>query len=163
MSWRRGQTAILTQSSSSTIAALLSHLGWVAQPWVTESPKPSVCKLFSRWHLVSNRLKPSVLILFFNVYLFPLFLRLFTQVHLLIDGLVEGQYIRKIAFAFNNSRRLLDEVSGPGGRRGHVERSCSNSKRISWSVHGLFTRLSYRFQIHRISLVGFGLMAYQTL
>ena len=28
MSWRRGQTAILTPSPSSTIAALLSHLGW---------------------------------------------------------------------------------------------------------------------------------------
>ena len=35
-SWRREQTVILTKSSSSTIAALLSHLGWVAQPWVTE-------------------------------------------------------------------------------------------------------------------------------
>ena len=39
MSWRRGQTAILTPSSSSTIAALLSYLGWVAQPWVTEGCK----------------------------------------------------------------------------------------------------------------------------
>ena len=28
-----------------TIAALFSHLGWVAQPWVTEGRKPSVCKL----------------------------------------------------------------------------------------------------------------------
>ena len=24
-------------------AVLLSHLGWVAQPWVTDDPKPSVC------------------------------------------------------------------------------------------------------------------------
>ena len=31
---------ILTQSSSSTIATLLSHLGWAAQPWVTEGPSP---------------------------------------------------------------------------------------------------------------------------
>ena len=36
VSWRRRQTAILTPSSSSAIAALLSHLGWVAQQWVTE-------------------------------------------------------------------------------------------------------------------------------
>ena len=36
---------ILTQSSSSTIAALLSHSRWAAQPWVTEGHKPSVCKL----------------------------------------------------------------------------------------------------------------------
>ena len=35
-------------------AVLLSHLGWVAQPWVTEDPKPSVCRLLSIRHLVSN-------------------------------------------------------------------------------------------------------------
>ena len=45
MSWRQGQTAILTPSFSSTIAALISHLGWLAQPWVTESTRPLVCKL----------------------------------------------------------------------------------------------------------------------
>ena len=43
-----------------TIAAFLSHLGWVAQPWVTEGPKPSVCRWLSIRHLVSNWLKPSV-------------------------------------------------------------------------------------------------------
>ena len=37
----------------------------------------------------SNRL----VILLFNAYQLPLFFRLFTQVHLLIDGSVEGQYI----------------------------------------------------------------------
>ena len=42
--WRQEHTAILTQVLLSTIAALLLHLGWVAQPWVTEGPKPSVCK-----------------------------------------------------------------------------------------------------------------------
>ena len=95
VSWRRGQTAILTPSSSSTIAAFLSHLGWVAQPWVTEGSKPSVCKLVLMlasslqltwivWHLV---------ILLFNAHLLPLFFCLFTQVHLLINGSVEGQYI----------------------------------------------------------------------
>ena len=44
MNWRQGQTAILTQVLL-TIAALLSHLSWVAQPWVTKGPKPSVCEL----------------------------------------------------------------------------------------------------------------------
>ena len=44
VSWRQGPTAILTQVLL-TIASFLSHLGWVAQPWVTEGPKPSVCKL----------------------------------------------------------------------------------------------------------------------
>ena len=40
-----------------TIAALLSHLGWVAQLWVTEGPKPSVCHWLSIQHLVSNWLQ----------------------------------------------------------------------------------------------------------
>ena len=40
-------------------AVLISHLGWVAQPWVTEGPKPSVCRWLSIRHLVSNWLKPS--------------------------------------------------------------------------------------------------------
>ena len=34
-----------------------------------------------------------LIILLFNVHMFPLFFRLFTQVHLLIDGSVEGQYV----------------------------------------------------------------------
>ena len=55
----------LDPSSSSTIAALLSHLCWVAQPWATEDPKPSVCRLLSIWHLVSNWLKPSVCWLYY--------------------------------------------------------------------------------------------------
>ena len=41
-------------------AVLLSHLGWVAQPWLTEGPKLSVCCWLSIRHLVSNWLKSSV-------------------------------------------------------------------------------------------------------
>ena len=52
--WRRGETAVL-----------LFHLGWVAQPWVTECPKPSVCRWLSIRHLVSNWLKPSVCWLYY--------------------------------------------------------------------------------------------------
>ena len=33
---KRRMDCYINQSSSSTITALLSHLGWVAQPWVTE-------------------------------------------------------------------------------------------------------------------------------
>ena len=40
VSWRRGQTTTYWPKVSLTIAALLSHLGWAAQPWVTESPSP---------------------------------------------------------------------------------------------------------------------------
>ena len=78
-----------------TIAALLPHLGCVAQPWVTEGPKLSVCRWSSLWHLVSNWLEPfaHLVILLSNVHMLPLFFRLFTQAHLLTDGSVEGQYI----------------------------------------------------------------------
>ena len=95
MSWRRGQTVILTPSSSSTIAALLSHLGWVAQPWVTEGCKPLVCKLILTLasYLQLTQTVCALVILLFNAHLLPLFFCLFTQVHLLIDGSVKGQYI----------------------------------------------------------------------
>ena len=55
-----------------TIAALLPHSGWAAQLWVTESRKPSVCKLIlslascppndsnCNWNCNSNWLKPSM-------------------------------------------------------------------------------------------------------
>ena len=86
-----------------TIAALLSHLCWVAHPWVIEGPKPSVCRWLSIRHLVTNWLQlqltqaVSVLVIFlFDVHLLPLFFRLFTQVHLLIDGSVECQYVTLI-------------------------------------------------------------------
>ena len=40
VSWRRGQTATYWPQVLLTIAALLSHPGWAAQPWVTEGPSP---------------------------------------------------------------------------------------------------------------------------
>ena len=40
VTWRRGQTATYWPQVLLTIAALLSHSGWAAQPWVTESPSP---------------------------------------------------------------------------------------------------------------------------
>ena len=92
MSWRQGQTAILTPRSSSIIAALLSHLGRVAQPWVPEGPKPSVCQLILTLasYLQLTRTVCALVILLSNVHLLTPFFRLFTQVHLLIDGSVEG-------------------------------------------------------------------------
>ena len=41
-----------------TIEALLLILAGVAQSWVTESPKPSVCRWLSLRHFVANWLKP---------------------------------------------------------------------------------------------------------
>ena len=41
VSWRRGQTATYWPKVLLTIiAALLPHLGWAAQPWVSENPSP---------------------------------------------------------------------------------------------------------------------------
>ena len=39
-SWRQGQTATYWLQVLLTIAALLSRLGWAAQPWVTGGPSP---------------------------------------------------------------------------------------------------------------------------
>ena len=124
---------ILTQSSSDH-SCTSSSFGLVAQPWVSESPNPSVCLWFSRRHRPQltptstgtatdmNWPKPSVTsgyIIVFRAhascgcmhqpgpqvkmifrYLRPdasvsLFFRLFTQVHLLINGSVEGQYVSR--------------------------------------------------------------------
>ena len=60
MSWRQGQTAILTPSSSDHSSISFSSWLGVAQLWVTEGPKPSFCCWFSIQHFVSNWLKPSV-------------------------------------------------------------------------------------------------------
>ena len=100
VNWRRGQTATYWPKVILTIAALLSHFGWAAQPWVTESPKPSVCRWLSRWHLVPNWLKPSVSWLFFC--LTSTCFRVFTQVHLLIDSSVEVQYVTPMFIPFMN-------------------------------------------------------------
>ena len=73
-----------------------SHLGWVAQPWVTEGLAGKlVHSLASSLQLTpTNSNRPGYLdILLSHVHLLPLFIRLFTQVHLLIDSSVEGHYI----------------------------------------------------------------------
>ena len=93
VSWRRGQTTTYCPEVLLTIAALLSHPDWDAQPWVTKGPKPSVFRWLSIWHLVPNYLQIQLtqavcllVIFLFSVHLLPLFFRLFTQMHLLIDG-----------------------------------------------------------------------------
>ena len=72
-----------------TIAALLPHLGWSCST-VAQSPL-STAGLNSASCLQLTQAVYALVILLFNVHLLPLFL--FTQVHLLIDGSVEGQYI----------------------------------------------------------------------
>ena len=73
MSWRRGQTAILTQVLLVTIAALLPHLGLGCSTMGHRGPQsPQSTSWFSLRHLVSNWLKPPghLVILLFNVTCF---------------------------------------------------------------------------------------------
>ena len=59
VSWRRGQTAVLTPSSSSTIAALHSHLAGLFNRGSLRAASPQSASWFSRWHPVYNWLEPS--------------------------------------------------------------------------------------------------------
>ena len=82
-----------------TIAALLSHLGWGCSNVGHWGPK-ALCLLLALTSATCPRLTLAVsvlVILLFNIHLLPLFFRLFIQVHLLIDGLVEGQYVTQRA------------------------------------------------------------------
>ena len=92
--WREGQTVILTQVLL-TITAPFSHFGWFAQPWVTESPKPSICAGFHSGILSptdSNR--PGTWLYY---YLSSTCFRCSSAyIHRCISwltGLLEGQYI----------------------------------------------------------------------
>ena len=101
--WRLGQTAILTQVLLLTLAAHLPHLGLGFSTGGLWGTQPSVCKLVLILAFLSPTSPPTVDTLsklFPNVLLLPLFFGLFTQVHLLIDGLVEGQYITIIPSLF---------------------------------------------------------------
>ena len=89
--WTQGRTAVLTQVLLFIIAALLSHLGWVALPWVTEG-----CKALSLQTGSHAGIPVSTEI----VCLIPLYFGLFTLIHLLIDGSVEGQYITLSFYPF---------------------------------------------------------------
>ena len=95
MSWRRGQTAILTKVLL-TKAALLSHLGWGCSTVGHWGPK-ALClplALTSASCPQQTQTAPGTWLYYcLNVHLLPLFFHFFTQVHLLIDGSVEGQYI----------------------------------------------------------------------
>ena len=90
MSWRWGQTAILTQVLL-TIAALLSRLGWCCSTVGHWGPKAqSPLSAAGSHQLTRTVCAPGYII---NAHLLPLFFHLFTLVHLLIDGLVEGHHI----------------------------------------------------------------------
>ena len=110
MSWRRGQTATYWPSSTSFSSWLgCSTVG----QWGHKAPSlQAVLTLTSCLQLTQTVC--ALVILLFNVYLLPLFFRLFTQVHLLIDGSVEGQYITLFCFCSLNCR---DDVTEPAWER----------------------------------------------
>ena len=90
-----GTDCYFDPSSSSPIAALLSHLGWGCSTMGHWGPK-ALCLPLALTLASCPQLTQAIcalIILLFNAYLLSLFFRLFTQVHLLIDGSVEGQYI----------------------------------------------------------------------
>ena len=74
-------------------AVLHSHLGWGCSTVVHWGPKALCLALNSAYCLQLAQAVCVLVILLFTVHLLPLFFRLFTQVHLLIDGSVEGQYV----------------------------------------------------------------------
>ena len=60
MRWRWGQTVILTQNSSHDHSSISSS-SWLGllNRGSLKAAKPSVCELFSRWHLQLTQIAPS--------------------------------------------------------------------------------------------------------
>ena len=96
--WRQGQTAILTKLLLLTIEAPLPYLGWSCSTGDCWGPQPPVCKrtLIMAFIPTDSTAAGTCLYSFITPTCFRFFFfffRLFTKVHLLIDGSVKGQYI----------------------------------------------------------------------
>ena len=96
VSWRRGQTATYWPKVLLTIAAILSYLGWGCSTVGHWGPKV-LCLPLALISASFTQLTPTAsgtwLYNFLTPHQLPLFFCLFTQVHLLIDSSVEGQYV----------------------------------------------------------------------
>ena len=92
---RQGRTVILPRSSSDHSSTSFSSWLGVAPPWVTEGLGTLSLQADSYVGILSPTDSGclALVISSFNAHLLPLFFRLFTQVHFLIDGSVEGQYV----------------------------------------------------------------------
>ena len=89
MSRRQEQTAILIQQYFFLIlAGLLNHVSLRAQ-----SPLSAIGSQFGILSPTDSSCLGHLVILLSHAHLLLLFFRLFTRVHLLIDGSVEGQFI----------------------------------------------------------------------
>ena len=96
MSWRQGQTAILTQSSSDHSSTSFSSWLGLLNRGSLRAQKPSVCRWLSLWHIVSNWLEPPRAPGYIIVSRTPasaVLPLIYIEVHILIDGSVEGQYV----------------------------------------------------------------------
>ena len=93
--WRQGHTAILPKfffDHSST--SFSSWLGLLNRGSLRAQSPLSAAGFHCGVLFPTNSNRPGhLVILLSHVHRLPLFIRLFTQVHLLIDGSVEGQYI----------------------------------------------------------------------
>ena len=105
--WVRDGDRLLHIDPSSSDHSSISFSSWLGllnrESLRTQSP-PSVAGshfgILSSTDYNCNWLKPSVSWFLFDLHLLPLLFRLFTQVDLLIDGSVEGQYVTIISFLF---------------------------------------------------------------
>ena len=110
VSWRRAQTAKLTQFLL-TIAALLILAVLLNRGSLrTQSPPSAVGSHFGILSPTYSNCLGHLVILLSHVHLLLLFFRLFTPVHLLIDGSVEGPYIT-IALTLKLHFRIFQTIS----------------------------------------------------
>ena len=98
MTWRRGQTIILTPSSSDhSSTSSSSRLGLLNRGSLrAQSPLSAASSHFGIFSPTDSSRLGHLVILWSHTYLLPLFFRLFTQVHLLIEGSVEGHNVTVI-------------------------------------------------------------------
>ena len=106
-------------SSPDHRAAFLPHLGWGCSTGSRWGPQPSVCKLALTLAFLSSTDSTAVgtcLYSFITPNCFRFFFCLFTQVHLLIDGSVKGQYITvdALGMVFESFERRQEELEISG-------------------------------------------------
>ena len=122
--WRQGQTAILTQSSSDHRSTSFSS--WLSCSTVGHwGPKALSLQAGSASYLQMTQTVCALVILLFYVHLLPLFFRLFTQAHILIEGSVEGQYITLWLLRTSSADSGVKELQ-------RKKRFCRFSKPESW-------------------------------
>ena len=92
---------------------------------------------------------------FLNVHLLPLFFGLFTQVHLLIDGSVEGQYITvSQLFNFPRYARCSKQESKPSWlcASGIFDRAATSKLGVS---EGIFTHMYHFYSVYMYTFNGY--------